>query len=184
MEGVSLTSLQSKVPKITRLFTPNLENFPERFTSTVLSVDDLVKHCTDMGLVKVASNNVSTTAPEGDRPTMAVQPAATRTMPASFASAIFPGAPGPSPAAAALKNATVALGSFGDIPYSSFFDPSTNFDISFDPLAGATELDDQGMFDAFDLDGFAYGAQQFPESEVHVDFGEFINEDTDSADII
>ena len=37
--------------ELTRVFTLNLDNFPDYFTSTTLSVQDLVSHCISMGYV-------------------------------------------------------------------------------------------------------------------------------------
>lgn len=50
-----------KMRQLTRLFIPNLNTFPENFTTTSLGVDDLVKHCYEVGYVKPGSNSAPNT---------------------------------------------------------------------------------------------------------------------------
>ena len=40
---------EEKMPQLHRIFTPNLSKFPEKFITTSLSVDDLVKHIASTG---------------------------------------------------------------------------------------------------------------------------------------
>ena len=42
---------KEKLPRLTRLFAPNLDTFLENFTTTSLSVDRLVKRCYEVGYV-------------------------------------------------------------------------------------------------------------------------------------
>ena len=64
------------MPQLTRLFIPSLNTLPENFTTTSLSVDDLVKICYEAGYVKAESNGAPNTNASGSL-TMTVQPTAT-----------------------------------------------------------------------------------------------------------
>ena len=45
-----------KMPQLTRLFTPDVNTFPENFTTTSLCVDDLVKRCNEIGYATTETN--------------------------------------------------------------------------------------------------------------------------------
>ncbi|WPH01758.1 putative MAT1-1-1 protein [Acrodontium crateriforme] len=58
-----------KVPQVTRLFIPNLDNFPQKYISTDQSVNDLVTYCINAGYIN--NNNKASSAGVHDVLTMA-----------------------------------------------------------------------------------------------------------------
>nr|ADB11119.1 mating-type 1-1 protein [Pseudocercospora musae] len=190
---------QDKMPQIIRLFTPSLDTFPEKFTTTTLSADDLVNHCYAMGYGK-ASNNDSQNASTHGSLTMVSKPTATTTndkdetthmspfaqtdtilafnaathgsstggglQQAAFGGfAISPPSsvnnadPSPLSVASAAGQATLeqaasVLEQSGvEFPYNGLFDPAvlpSQFNISFNPAAPNTAVEDDGRWDAFD----------------------------------
>ncbi|KAK4495319.1 hypothetical protein PRZ48_013650 [Zasmidium cellare] len=66
------------MPQITRLFTPDLDSFPEEFTTTTLSVDDLVNHCYAQGYANSSSNGSPSVSTQGSL-TMVSKPTAITT---------------------------------------------------------------------------------------------------------
>ena len=152
------------MPQLTRLFIPNLSTFPGNITTTSLSVDDLVKCCYNAGYAVAGSNGVPNINASGSL-TMAVQPTATgaantRTTNGEQDSMMPPLSPSeeelkralgaalsePPAGETTLSNATTAINGVGGIyPYNTTFDPTSHFDISFNP----NSLENGGAGDAF-----------------------------------
>ena len=180
-----LTALVFKVPKLTRMFVPHIDTFPVKYTATVLSVDDLVGHCTRMGLVQSPSPSIVQPGVQNGTLTMAVQPSTLAVQSAASNGALSTNSTGtPVPAHRAMQDlmaATMTIQSFEGLPYSAFFDPSGEFDLSFDPSVTAENYEDRDRFDAFDLNdlanGTALGGQDLPFS-----FGDFVNEGSEYVD--
>ena len=176
------------MPQLTRLFTPDPNTFPENFTTTSLSVDDLVKHCYEVGYVKAGSNGAPNTNASGSL-TMAVQPTATgaantRTTNGEQDSMMPPLSPSeielnralletlsePPAGETTLSNATTAINGTGGIyPYNTTFDPTSHFDISFNP----NSLENGGAWDAFDAAMMGNG-----NDIGGIDWDAFVNDDS------
>lgn len=76
---------QTKTLQVVRLFTPDLDALPNKFTTTNLSADDLVEYCVQAGCINIGNNDTPRSDAQ-DSLTMAVQPATANTM---FATALF-----------------------------------------------------------------------------------------------
>lgn len=62
---------REKIPQITRAFTPSLDIFPKEYTTTTLSVDDLVNRAKETaqlldGISQVLQRNARAAHSEGD----------------------------------------------------------------------------------------------------------------------
>ena len=154
--------MQEAIPQLTRVFVPT---FPPDFTTTTLSVDDLVQHCYKAGYGKATSDESLDIGNSGAL-TMAVQPRATITVAnesptlgevnasssittpgvapeviaispsdIEFGNALKASIDEASSGATALANASTALNNM-EWPSIEAFDPTSDFDISFDPNAG------------------------------------------------
>nr|ABG45907.1 putative alpha1 mating-type protein [Fulvia fulva] len=224
--GPPLEGDLEKTPQLIRLFTPNLDTFPEKYTMTTLSVDDLVNHCYTLGYV-VASNDGSPSASTHGSLTMVSKPTAITTndmdetthmtsfaqtnttlaftadTPSSstnegFQHGLFgqladsPSSPtnnaNPSPLEAApasgqtaLERATSGLAGV-EYPYNDLFDPTSQFEVSFNPAAPNTAVEDDGRWDAFDPNTLMAqneeGEMSFtPDEMLNVRWEDFINDD-------
>nr|ABK91356.1 putative mating type 1-1-1 protein [Dothistroma septosporum] len=226
--GPPLEGDLEKTPQLLRTFTPNLDTFPEKYTMTTLSVDDLVNHCYTLGYV-VASNDGSPNASTQGSLTMVSKPTAITTNDkdetthmTSFAQtnttlafttdtpsssmneasqhgffgqlADSPSPPtnnaDPSPLMAApaagqatLEQATRDLEQSGvEYPYNSLFDPTSQFEVSFNPAAPNTAVEDDGRWDAFDPNTLMAqnepGEMGFsPDEMLNVRWEDFINDE-------
>nr|QIA97802.1 putative MAT1-1-1 protein [Teratosphaeria destructans] len=183
---------QDKVPQVIRIFTPNFDNFPEKFTTTNLSADNLVEYCMQAGYVRTGDNSTPHSGAQGSL-TMAVQPTATvatlvTTPPATTGTVAMPMSPfsfgvfqnlqdatneqTTEPAGQrALTEATAAVTNAGAYPYNNLFDPTSEFDISFDP-AEETNLEDGGRWDAYDP-----AASMSVDEMLNIDWTQFVNDD-------
>ena len=213
-----------KVPQAVRVFKPNFDTFEAMYTTTNLSVDSLVAHCTAAGYIKGPANSALPAASQGAL-TMAVQPTITQEAPApaphktvssysTFANDV-PLSPTslnlfgalqaeltqPSPMSAtfatsgsmfsqarahlpapvgevALMRAAGAIELTGAIyPYNDLFDPTSQFDISFNPNE-SNGLADGGVYDAFDPAAAVSGGQgALLEEMLSLDWTQFVNKD-------
>ena len=196
------TMLQDQTPQVTRLFTPDFNQFDDKYTTTTLSVDDLVAYCMRSGYL---SDNQAQ-APASDSHgalTMAVQPTVTATPPTMRPAALeltqltiadngvvtAPLSPFSMVLAHQLTDemvtqrhepvasdnltaATTAVTNAGSYPYNNLFDPTTHFDISFNPNAETAGLEDGGLYDAFDP-----SANMSIDDMLAVDWTQFVNDD-------
>ncbi|KXL47440.1 hypothetical protein M433DRAFT_51314, partial [Acidomyces richmondensis BFW] len=64
---------QTKTLQVVRLFTPDLDALPNKFTTTNLSADDLVEYCVQAGCINIGNNDTPRSDAQ-DSLTMAVQP--------------------------------------------------------------------------------------------------------------
>nr|QEJ80706.1 putative MAT1-1-1 protein [Teratosphaeria gauchensis] len=183
---------QDKVPQVIRVFTPNFDNFPEKFTTTNLSADNLVEYCIQAGYVRTGDNSTPHSGAQGSL-TMAVQPTATvttlvTTPPATEGTVAMPMSPfsfelfqnlqdatnesTTEPAGQrALTEATTAVTNAGSYPYNNLFDPTREFDVSFDP-AEETDLADGGRWDAYDP-----AASMSVDEMLNIDWTQFVNDE-------
>lgn len=165
-----------------------MSSFPEGYTTTSLSVDDLVKHCHEIGYATAESNGAPNVNVSGSL-TMAVQPTAigainTRTTNSEQDSMMPPLSPSevelnrallealaePSAGETTLSNATTTInGASGVYPYNTTFDPTSHFDISFNP----NSHENGGVWDAFDT------ATMGNRNDIDgIDWDAFLNDDT------
>jgi hypothetical protein len=184
--GTSADSGQAKIPTIKRVFVPTLDSFPEAIISTVLSVDDLVKHCIDTGLVRTAA--VANTTAQHGALTMAVQPTTT----AAVSEDVATGANFEEMRAAlsadiatsnasdhaadevALHNAALTLDATSAFPHAAAFNPAGEFDITFDPTGADPTFADGGFFDSFDMNSvFATNGT----NNMQFEFAGFLNDE-------
>ena len=143
---------QEKVPQLTRSFVPSLNMLSEKYTTTSLGVDDLVKHCYAVGYAGAESNGTPSAVSSGSL-TMAVQSTAAAADAANALSekeieqavrAVLSDRPA---GETTLSNATTAVDRTGaTYPYNETFDPTSDFDINFNP----NSLEFGGAWDAFD----------------------------------
>ena len=215
---------KDKVPQAVRMFKPNFDTFEAVYTTTNLSVDNLVEHCTAAGYIKGPAKAALPAASQGAL-TMAVQPTLTQDTAATsqlttgtystFADdvpmspmslnlfgALQTALTEPSPTAAtfatsgptlrqamsvplavgeqALMSAVGAVELSGAVyPYNDLFDPTSKFDISFDPNE-SNGLADGGVYDAFDPAATATamsGQSMLLEEMLALDWSQFVNED-------
>lgn len=138
-----------------RLFVPDVANIPEKYTNTTLSVDDLVQYCYDTGYATRANNSVPNNNTSGAL-TMAVQPA--------------PLNEGEN----TLLNATQTLHDMNvAYPFHNVFDPTTNFDVTFNPVS----TEEGGAWDAFDPNVMGVGTENSD-----YDWSAFINDEPTHED--
>lgn len=186
------------MPQVARLFLPKIENFDDHYTTTTLSVDEVIEHCKRAGYL-----NDSTGLPEGSDAqcflTMAVQltttiptfatgevearfptifPQTSSTHDVTLASMIADGMPftnAPADAAGnqALAAATVAVTEAGVYPYNNLFDPTTEFDVAFNPNARTDGLADGGLFDAYDLT-----TNLSVDDVLNLDWNQYVNDES------
>jgi hypothetical protein len=166
---------QDKLPQVIRLFAPDFDSFPEKFTTTNLSADNLVEYCIQAGYVKTGDNSTPHSGAQGAL-TMAVQPTALVTTLVTAPPAIdgtvaiqdphgpdtllAPYGPMHEPMAVpagqrSLTEATTAVTNDGVYPFNTYFDPNAEFDFSFNPTA-ETNLEDGGRWDAYDLADYMF----------------------------
>ncbi|KJX93318.1 mating-type 1-1 protein [Zymoseptoria brevis] len=131
-------------PCLLRIFTPNFDQFSQHIKYTTLTVDDLVKTCYAAGYVVAEDDSSPGMSAQGSL-TMVSKPATT--------AAAAPKASKPTPAPLGRKmlaKATAALEQTGTAyPYNDHFDPTTQFDVSFNPAAVDTAVEDGGLWNAF-----------------------------------
>lgn len=78
---------------------------------------------------------------------------------------------------AQLGHSAIDLELAGEWPYMNVMNPTAAFDNTFEPTQTASGFADEGMFDAFDMNGdLATGQQTLPSFD-EPDFGFFVNED-------
>ena len=176
------------MPQLTRLFTPDPNTFPKNVTITSLSVDDLVKHCHEVGYVNARSHVAQNFNAFGSL-TMSVQPTAigaanTHTTKGEQDLMMLPPSPTDTelncttsevlfedPAGGTIiSNATTVINGTGGIyPYNTTFDPTSHFDISFNP----NSLENGGAWDAFDATTVGNGNDIWG-----IDWNAFVNDDS------
>ncbi|KAK3072736.1 hypothetical protein LTR53_006270 [Teratosphaeriaceae sp. CCFEE 6253] len=190
---------QDKSPRVTRLFTPDFTLFDDKYTTTTLSVDDLVVYAMRAGYLNDGDTKASANDSLGAL-TMAVQPATT-TPSATFAALHLqttiaedgtidmPLSPfsidlsnqltdelhrvaNAPPATNDLTATTVAITNAGSYPYTNLFDPTSQFNVSFNPNAAAPGLEDGGLYDAFDP-----VANMSVDDMLALDWSQFVNDD-------
>lgn len=172
------------MPQVKRAFVPSFDTFPMKFTTTNLSVNELVQLCVAAGYAKPSTETSSTSGVYGAL-TMAVQPSTVTTFiiePPAVATPVgtdshmtveedgniaIPLSPfsrdlvfqltrsntadKAEPAGKiALDSATMSVSSAGVYPYNDLFDPTSQFDISFDPAGEDPAVKDGGVWDAYD----------------------------------
>jgi len=182
---------QYKMPQVIRLFAPNLDKFPEKFTTTNLSVDNLVEYCIQAGCVKKGNDGTRHSGAQGAL-TMAVQPAVAVTtlvsaLPATQGTVSSP--PGPfmtlsqsppvaigetitEPAGRSILNEpTITMANGSAYPHCWRFDPTGEFDFSFNAVK-ENNFEESRKWDAYDP---AVNAS-FDEM-LNVDWNQFVNDD-------
>jgi len=190
---------QDKMPQIIRVFVPNLDGFDVKYTTTNLSADDVVTYCTNTGYVQPLANSAQQTTVQGAL-TMAVQPSTAPALTVNTTQALattteyvddagislspwsFNLASGLQAAVAepvaepagqkALRDATTTITAAGSYPYNNLFDPTSEFDMTFDPNEEVAGLADGGMYDAFDP-----SANTTVDEMLNIDWNQFVNED-------
>jgi hypothetical protein len=123
----------------------------ETYTTTSLGVDDLVQHCCNVGYATADHSDGPNIDTSGSL-TMAVQPSSTNTATAPSEDQIeyamevvLSNRP---TGETALADVATAVHNTGSVyPYNDLFDPTSDFDISFNP----NSTEDGGAWDAFDL---------------------------------
>lgn len=185
-----------KMPQVVRMFIPNVERFDEKYTTTNLSANDLVEYCMDAGYIQANTNASPRNATQGAL-TMAVQPTITApvasmtTTPAltisthttnemselspwsthfvnTIGAAIAEPAPEPI-SQKALTEATTAVTAAGSYPYNNLFDPTNEFELTFNP----NETNNGAQYDAFDP-----SANATADEMLNLDWSSFINDDS------
>ncbi|KAK3113087.1 hypothetical protein LTR53_009961 [Teratosphaeriaceae sp. CCFEE 6253] len=76
------------------------------------------------------------------------------------------------PATNVLTAATVAITNASSYPYTNLFDPTSQFNVSFNPNAAAPGLEDGGLYDAFDP-----AANMSVDDMLALDWTQFVNDD-------
>lgn len=182
---------QYKMPQVIRLFAPNLDKFPEEFTTTNLSVDNLVDYCIRAGCVKKGNNGTPRSDAQGAL-TMAVQPAAAVTtlvsaLPATQGMVSSPpspfmtlsqnlpvaiGEPMTEPAGQSILNEpTITIANASAYPHCRRFDPTGEFNLSFNAVE-ETNFEESRKWDAYNPSANA----SFDEM-LNVDWNHFVNDD-------
>ncbi|KAK5111905.1 hypothetical protein LTR62_004637 [Meristemomyces frigidus] len=165
-----------KMPEVRRLFVPDYGTFHDVLTGTTMSVEDLVLHCQRAGYL--GNSNASTNAANVQGVlSLAVQLAPTTagmtTLPAITESVEVASAAGSSlmplgpfslnlhdqlemalakkqpEGNATLVAATKAVTAAGVYPYNNLFDPTSQFEVSFNPAAEDTTLADGGIWSSY-----------------------------------
>lgn len=188
------------MPQVVRVYVPNFETFDVRYTTTNLSVDDLVEHCKRAGFVQDGISSSPNECAQGLL-TMAVQPAATITSFTSTAGtephltmaengnattplspwsldlakqlqAVMEPKPVKPKGMSVLTQATTAVTKAGAYPYNNLFDPTSEFDVSFNPNEETADLEDGGVFDSYDPT-----TNMEVEEMLNLDWNQFVNDD-------
>ncbi|CAK3780920.1 mating type 1-1 [Lecanosticta acicola] len=178
---------QEKVLQITRAFTPNLDSFPEEYTTTTLSVDDLVNHCYAMGYGNASNNDSPNTSTQGSL-TMVSKPTAittddkdetahmapfaqTNTTPAFTVAA-------PAAGQATLEQVTEAMEMAGaGLTYNNVFDP-TSEGAAFGPAVPDNTVEDGGRYESWPADQAAEADLLLAQNELGapLNWDQWVNE--------
>lgn len=170
-----------------RLFTPDFDEFPVSLTTTVWSVNDLVKHAASMGVAGYAAQAEAYHDGGMEALSMIVQPASTLHLDSPSEQSIGNNESSSGRPleliryvsnTSGLSDSTMLLDNQSSVPYSVYFDPGTNINLTYDPAARGDDLRDRGRFEAYNLEH----AVPVSGNSFMLDLSEYVHDDLELAE--